>query len=530
MLAHELARFNIPVRIIDKASQPGRQSRAIAVQIRTLEIFSALGLYNSLVSKAQALGALYIYVEKRPPLVIKPVLTSSAFLKPLFIDQSHTEHVLEQSLNELGVIVERGVELINLKQTPLGITAELQIQNAGIEICGPFSFVVGADGAHSFVRKYMGESFAGSTYDDAFILADATCTDADSAHREQEEEGKFRIFFKKSHFLAMIPMHGKGHYRLISVRKDERSRQGPEPTVQEFQNLIAKLVPFDFKLRNISWVSRFFVQCRSAQHYQKTPFFLIGDAAHIHSPAGGQGMNTGLQDAFNLAFKLALAHKRLAVPTIVETYEAERKPVGDFLIKYTDRFFKFMVRSSLWARLLRRLVLPRFAGSPKCRAEIFRIGSQTAIRYKEGLLCPKRHHELADIKIGLRLINWPLIDNHLHKTDIHSCAITNFFTCFIFVPANYNKKGAQKIYKHVHKIIAKFSFIKLIAIFASDYDAEKIMGEQDYCVLIDSLNSPLFTEFFYVITRTDAHVFCADFITNFDHAEQALQRWYISHD
>lgn len=521
MMAHELARFNISVRLIEKDRAPSIYSRALAVQIRTLEIFQALGMLNALKEKSEALSFVEIYINNRPPLEIFPVPTSSNFLRPLAIDQSHTEEVLENRVKQLGVKVERGVELIGLTQTNLGVFAKLRSQS-GEEESGPFAYIIGADGAHSFVRKKMPVSFYGSTYDDAFILADVQCD-------EEEHEGVFRLFFKNKEFLAMIPLYGKGNYRLISVRRDERTKRGPEPNLLEFQKLIAKLVPFSFNIKISRWVSRFFVQCRSASAYKYERLFLIGDAAHIHSPAGGQGMNTGLQDAFNLGFKLALVLKNLSPESLLLTYEEERKPVGEFLIKNTDRLFKFMIRGSFGARMLRRFVLPYFARYEKMRATIFRIASQTAIRYEQGALCMNRQHtKFAAIRIGVRMINWPLINNHVHKSDIHSISALNFFSCFIFLPASYDQKRLKKIRKISQALADKYAqFLRVVMVFSNDFDAEKVMAQEDYSVIADASLMPSFIEPFYVITRSDSHVFCASNFDDFEHVDKALSAWYL---
>jgi len=520
MMAHELARFNISVRLIDKELSRSVYSRALAVQIRTLEIFSALGMLATLKKKSEALGVFEIYAEDRPPITIFPAPTSSNFLRPLAIDQSHTEEVLENHINQRGVHVERGVELLGLSSTKAGVFASLKT-SLGIKEAGPFAYVIGADGAHSVVRKNMPVNFTGSTYDDAFILADVQCG-------EENHEGVFRLFFKKTDFLALIPMHGQGNYRLISVRRNERAKKGPEPTILEFEKLIARLVPFAFTIGKVRWVSRFFVSCRSASHYQHERLFLVGDAAHIHSPAGGQGMNTGIQDAFNLAFKLALVLKNLSPESLLLSYEEERKPVGEYLLKNTDRLFKFMIRSSLGARMLRRFILPYVARFEKMRAKLFRIGSQTAIRYEKGALClDHQHTELLDIKIGQRIINWPIINNHVRKSDIHTVAAANFFTCFIFFPNNTSKNILKNTLKKSEYLTGKYkNFLRIVMIFASDFEAEKIMLQEDYSVLVDPPAVRSLAEPFYAITRSDAHVFCASSLDDFDHSDQALARWY----
>ena len=157
----------------------------------------------------------------------------------------------------------------------------------------------------------MSNQFLGTTYDDAFILADAHCLNP-------LDRNRIHIFFKKKYFLAMIPMQGDTHYRFISVRRGERKKEGPPPTIDKIRDIAKVVVPFSLEITEPTWVSRSFVQCRSASSYQEGRVFLVGDAAHIHSPAGAQGMNTGLQDAFNLAWKLSLVIKGLAKDTLLK--------------------------------------------------------------------------------------------------------------------------------------------------------------------------------------------------------------------
>lgn len=516
MAALQLARFDVPVRIIDKAVHKTPYSRAIAVQIRTLEIFSALGLLAKLTEKAQEIFGIEFNAEGRAPIDVKPESTTSTFLRPLIIDQPHTEAVLEKALSALGVVIERGVMLKDFSVTTNGIKAEL-VDCEGKVSVQPFSYIIGADGAHSLVRKKMATSFAGTTYDDAFILADALCF-------HDRDDRNFRIFFKGRDFLALIPMYGPNHYRLISVRRNERSEIGPPPTIDEFRKLAKKVVPFPLEIGDAAWVSRFFVQCRSASHYQDGRIFLIGDAAHVHSPAGGQGMNTGLQDALNLSFKLAMVWKGLAPCSLLFTYDQERKPVGEYLLKHTDKLFRYMVGSSWAVRLFRAVLLPYLARSKEFRTQIFRIASQTAIRYNEGLLClGEQHISVPYIQRGVRIPNAFLMDNHLKKTDIHRLACTNFFTCFIFFPKNVAKNLGQKIRKQAEEFAQKHEgALKCIYVFASDFDAEKIMGELDYCLLIEGAFLKEYGEPFFVVTRADTHVFCLGSPPDFTHVDASI--------
>lgn len=512
MMAHELKRFGLEPKIIEKDLKRSPYSRAIGVQVRTLEIFKALGLYESLVSKAQTVGGMEIYAEGRKPIGIEIEASRDALGRPHIIDEPHTEQVIEDSLESLGLKVERGVELVDLKPQEESVIATLMA--GGKKVQEEFAYVIGADGAHSMVRKSMSNQFLGSTYDDAFILADAICSSS-------LEPDRFRVFFKGKRFLAMIPMFGPNHYRLISVRRNDLKKEGPKPTIDEFKTLIKEVLPFPFEIKEHTWVSRFFVQCRSAINYQEGRLFLVGDSAHIHSPAGGQGMNTGLQDSFNLAWKLFITIKGQAEPKLLESYQSERKPVGDFLIERTDRLFKFMVKSSIWARLLRRFVLPKFAQSLEMRQKLFSILSQTAICYHDGVICQDEEHlSIPGIKVGVRIPNMSIITSNLKKTDLHSMLVVPEFTFLLLLPQNANKKDIKQAASLKGQLEHQHHRAHLL--FASDYDAENILLPN---YLVAHKPSWPINEASFIIVRPDHHVFCLGLLSELEHGRESLAKF-----
>lgn len=517
MSALVLARSGVPVRIIEKDLQKSPYSRAIAVQIRSLEIFDALGLLDALKEKSNAVEHFVITTESRIPIAINPELVGSRFSSPLIVDQPHTEAVLEAALNEFGIEVERGLTLEKILAHDKEIYATVKDTQGHLEERN-YSYVIGADGAHSTVRKQMLNSFLGESYEDAFILADVIV-------EKSIDKKTIQLFFKGPNFLALIPMYGHNHYRLISVRHNERTKTGPAPTKDEFQKLLDALCTFPVSIINAMWVSRFFVQCRSALHYQEGAIFLVGDAAHIHSPAGGQGMNTGLQDAFNLAVKLAMVWRKEAAASLLETYQEERKPVGEFLLKYTDRIFRFMVRGSFWARLLRTVFLPRLLRSKERQAKFFRIGSQTAVRYRKGFLCAKNHvPDLPHIAIGLRVPDFILINSHVQRTTLHAMALENAMNIFVFISADMPTAMAKKFIKSAYEI-EKDLFVKIHVVFANDFDAERIIVEEEYSILSSTKAIRLPDEAFYLAVRADHHVFCYGYLDNLIHLREELEKF-----
>lgn len=519
MAALLLSRLEIPVRIIDKALTKSPYSRAIGVQIRTLEIFSSLGILPELMKQGISVTNFQINTEHAFPIDLDPKFSLSLFHRPAIVDQPHTEAVLESALLEHDVSVERGVEFLNFVDENDGTQAHVKEVQGHISK-QKYSAIIGADGAHSTVRKKMNNSFLGRAYDDAFILADVEL-DTDAEHK------LIRLYFKGRKFLALIPMVGHNHYRLISVRPNERAKMGPDPDVLEFQKLIDKIVPFRATIRHAEWVSRFFVQCRSAAHYQQGKIFLVGDAAHIHSPAGGQGMNTGLQDALNLCYKLSMVLTGRAHSSLLLSYHEERKPVGEFLLKYTDRLFQFMVRGSFFARLFRTFVLPRLMRTRERQARFFRIGSQVAIRYRTGCLCGELHSlTLPGYKIGMRIPNIDLINSHVQKTDIHKIVQGNLFTIVMFFQKDIPKNSAKKMIAVGHELSEKYA-LKFRAIFASDYDAEKIMADEEYSILVNQEFLRTHEEPFFIVCRPDHHLFCYGYFGDLAHLDEELSQFLV---
>jgi 2-polyprenyl-6-methoxyphenol hydroxylase-like FAD-dependent oxidoreductase len=292
--------------------------------------------------------------------------------------------VLEARLESLGVRVERPLELVGLRQEPAAVVAELQTPSGREEVRA--AYLIGADGAHSVVRKLLGLSFAGDRYPQDFLLADVDL-DGDLPH------GGVHLFMARSGVLACLPMKGERAYRVLATR-GKAFASDEEPTLDEVRAVAASMSKISLGIESPRWLARFKLHHRIVDRYRHGRVFVAGDAAHIHSPAGGQGMNTGMQDADNLAWKLALVVTRKAPPALLESYEQERRPVGVRLLGTTDRLFRFGSSSDWLPAQLRRFVVPRVAprvlGHPKRRARALRFVSQLGIRYSKSALSQGR--------------------------------------------------------------------------------------------------------------------------------------------
>ena len=360
-LANELARHGVWPRIIDRGPAPATTSRALVVQPRTLEIFDDIGVVDQVSATGTSAASLTItFADKTVELDLADQLTGpqnhTAYPEPRTLSQHDTERILTDRLSRQGVEIERGRTLTDLAQSGESVTVSLRGEDGSIEKLR-CRWVIGCDGAHSAVRKAAGIPFSGSTYRDEFIMADAEL-DWKLPH------GGLYGFPSPAGIFAAFSMPGENRYRIFGnfPPGPEGSRaEYSEPTHDEFQAMVDERVPFPAKVVKEHWVTRYRVHSRTVPRYREGRVFLAGDAAHVHSPAGAQGMNTGIQDAYNLAWKLAHVERGLADESLLDSYEAERHPIGVQLLKTTDRLFSVFGGQNPLARLARGRVAPVLA-------------------------------------------------------------------------------------------------------------------------------------------------------------------------
>ena len=384
MLAILLAREGIKFRIIDENSQRAQESRALAIQPRSMELFLSLGLAERFLERgiqAEGLSA-YLKGKKLFDLNFSDIgRFDTPFPYIYFVSQSITEEILEGYLDELGISVERNIKLESFKDSTDHVTAMLN-DNSTLKI----KYLVGCDGAKSQVRKSMGLSFAGGTYESEFLLADAKISGDLSENRVQ-------VYLGNKHVGVYMPLKEDEFARVITVGPKKSQPESHESlttrmdaTLSEIQEAFSEATFQQIELKDPKWVSRYRVHHRSVESMQKGRCFVAGDAAHIHSPAGGQGMNTGLQDAANLAWKLSLVIKGIAAPKLLETYQLERWPVAQHLLRYTDRLFGFASSMNGTIKTFRNTLLPQVAkifNHQKVRKYFFGFISQLNIHYHE---------------------------------------------------------------------------------------------------------------------------------------------------
>lgn len=374
-LTAELARFGVGTKLVDAATDRTHESRALAVQPRSLEVLRPLGVTAELISRGNPAIRLRMAAGRR---VARTQLfdigvEDTAFPFLLFVSQAETEAVLTEHLAAAGVIVERGVTLESITPGDGGLVCSLRTASGARTVTA--RYVVGCDGAHSTVRDQAGIDFVGGRYPQTFLLADlaADGLEPDTVNAYLGPRGP--LFF--------FPLARPAPWRLITMRA---ATAGGPVTLHELQQECDAATGGQVRVRDAVWTSAFGIQHRSAGRYRRGNLFVAGDAAHVHSPAGAQGMNTGIQDAVNLGWKLALACRGAGEESLLDSYDAERRPVGEFVLRFTDHAFAVVTSAHPLVRALRTHVVPwvlpmalRFRAG---RRIAFRTVSQLGIRYR----------------------------------------------------------------------------------------------------------------------------------------------------
>ncbi len=383
-LATQLAAYGVKPRLIDKSHDRVHESRALAIQPRTLEVLAGLGVTPALVERGNR--AVRVHVHSRRREVVLPMfdlgLDDTAYPYLLFLAQAETERILGEHLARVGVAVERGVELVGLASDGDAVSVRLRGDD-GQEVTASAQYVVGCDGAHSTVREAAGIGFEGGSYPQTFVLADAECDgiEPDAAHAFLSDRG----------LLFFFPLGAPASWRLLAMRPPhDRTPPGSPVLLDEVQAIADASTGGLVRLHDPVWMTNFRLHHRAAAHYRAGCVFLAGDAAHIHSPAGGQGMNTGIQDAVNLGWKLAQVLRGHADPAVLDTYEQERAPVGRTVLRFTDRAFTIATSTNPLVRFgrarLAPVLLPLVCRWKAGRAVAFRTVSELGIRYRDSAL------------------------------------------------------------------------------------------------------------------------------------------------
>jgi 2-polyprenyl-6-methoxyphenol hydroxylase-like FAD-dependent oxidoreductase len=397
VLAMWLAKMGVRIRIIDKTAEPGTTSRALVVQARTLELYRQLNLTDAVIAEGIRAQAINLWVQgerkARVPLgAIGEGMTPYPYVH-VFPQDQH-ERLLVERLEALGVSVERQRTLVEFTDDGSRIKARIRAPDGRDEV-GESGYIVGCDGARSTVRQQMGADFPGGTYRQVFYVADIE-------GRGPAINGELNVALDEADFIAVFPMSGDGRARLVGVVSDDQAERAETLTFEHVSR--TAIDALKVQVNKVNWFSTYHVHHRVADHFCKGRAFLAGDAGHIHSPAGGQGMNTGIGDAINLAWKLATVLRNQAGDELLASYEAERIGFARRLVQTTDRMFTFATADGRVADFMRTrvapFILPIATRISAVTEFMFRTASQTMLNYRYG---PLSEGKAGDVHGGDRL-------------------------------------------------------------------------------------------------------------------------------
>lgn len=369
-LACELARRDIDFRIIDKNPTRIQTSNALGIQTRTLELLDDMGIVERFLANGHKTTAAHIHADGKDIARIPFDQLDSVYKFILMLPQSETERLLDERLNELGKKIVREIELVAIVENKDSVTATLKhADNKQEKITA--SYIIACDGSHSAVREKLHVAFPGEDIAQQFMVADVKVTTDLSAD-------EITIFLGQKKLMAFFPIH-TGRYRIAGNLTTENNK---EITAQHVKTMIAQRSHGLFHLKEANWMSPFWIHSKIIKQMRHGRVFFAGDAAHIHSPLGGQGMNTGIQDAYNLAWKLALVIQSKANTSLLASYHAERHPVITGIVKTTERITNLMLRSNPLIAWLRKTVLKFVSHKQSLIRKITMQMTQLAIHYK----------------------------------------------------------------------------------------------------------------------------------------------------
>lgn len=405
MLAGELARLGVPCRVVDKTPARSQYSKALAVHARTLELWQRDGVAEEALALGHKLHGLSIFSEGRRIVHVTLDAIHSRFNYVLSLPQSTTEKLLEERLVRRGGSVERNTELVRVEQDEQGVRALLRSTTTGAEREVTADWVIGCDGGHSAVRQSLDMPFAGTTLPGVFSLADVQL-------QGNVQRDEVSVNLASGSIFGLIPIDGQQMFRLIVEHREAPAQAHSAPTLAEFQQMLAEYGPPGTTISDPVWLSRFRISQRQVARYRQGRVFLAGDAAHVHSPVGGQGMNTGIQDASNLAWKLALVVQGRGRPEILDSYQEERHPVGAQVLRATSAMTRVITWRNPVSEAIRNHAARIITSFDQVQDRIRTTVSEIGIQYRHSSLVAESHASPVGLVAG-----WLHRHSALHAGD-----------------------------------------------------------------------------------------------------------------
>jgi 2-polyprenyl-6-methoxyphenol hydroxylase-like FAD-dependent oxidoreductase len=397
MFANQLTRFGVDFIILDQKAGPTDQSRALVVHPRSMEIYQQLGLSAQVVADGQKNDGMNFYRNGKQVASVTLINNderSSPFPFVMTYEQSKNEDLLYRNLltNSRSVQWNTTINAIK-KENEFYILTAKQLNDQVTYQC---KYLIACDGSKSIARDFAGMEFTGGTYLNVFYVAD-THVDAGFS------SNKLSLFLTGKSITMLFPMKGPNHFRALGILPTAFYHQDDIP-FEKILDTVKREMKMPVEFYDTNWHSTYRLHHKKVTHFNKENIFFAGDAAHVHSPAGGQGMNTGLQDAYNLAWKLALVQKGKATTELLATYHEERNPVATELLKTTDRLFSVMSSNGFWPNFFRfyfiPFIVPLITKFKFVRKKLFHMISQLDINYVSSSLSSGKENK---IQAGLRL-------------------------------------------------------------------------------------------------------------------------------
>jgi 2-polyprenyl-6-methoxyphenol hydroxylase-like FAD-dependent oxidoreductase len=378
-MAADLARYGVSVRLIEKSPERTDKSKALVLWSRTLELMDRMDCTAPFLTTGKKVIAVNVTAGKEPitRVTVDGVKTPHPYA--LMMPQCDTEQLLGDLVASLGVNVERNIELTDFVASADGVTSTLRHLD-GTEETFESGWLIGSDGAHSTVRHKLGMEFAGETMPSSWVIADVHLSGVPNPD-------EILISWHTEGILAVFPILGS-RYRVIADSGLMQAGVAPaDPTLKDVQLILDVRGPGGITVSDPIWLTRFTINERKVANYRSGRVFVMGDAAHIHSPAGGQGMNTGIQDAFNLAWKLALVSRGLGdEETLLGSYSSERSPIADDVLKGAGRITEVALMRGDFKQSVRNRITSFIFGLSPVKKKMADVLTEVSIGYPESPL------------------------------------------------------------------------------------------------------------------------------------------------
>ena len=451
MAALELSRFGIPVRLIEKTSEPATTSRAVTLQPRTLELFKQRGLVDGLIAKGNKVVAVSVYGNGARVFRLSFEGVDSEYKFELLVSQAITEQILRDGLEKAGVPIERSTTMVAFSQTEreTSVTAILVRPDGSVEQF-PCDYLIDGEGTHSIARSTLGLNFEGKSLEEGYALGDL--------HIDGPiPEGDLNIFSSEHGFMGLFPM-GNQRFRLIASNPLSTPSKDTVPSIEELQQIYDQRSHIPARFHDMTWSSWFKINSRMVDRMNVGRVFLGGDSSHIHSPAGGQGMNTGIQDMVNLSWKLAMVMKGQAKSEILTTYTEDRVPVIKTVLTKTEGLTHAIGAENHLFRSVFNHIAPWIVNTEFVEHNSTERMCQLSLNYRDSSLSSAAGHA-GDLHAGDRVPEMPVMLLNREGSTDQSPQATSLFALMdpsVFTLLYSNINDSARTHTAVHGAVGTF--------------------------------------------------------------------------